>query len=145
MWLSYFHELLQGGVTGSQLGHGERCGNADWGHEDVICWLALSKLLEEREGKSAIRLRKFPHSGVGGLWNFLFCFYRFLSLRFRIRAAIDAQRLQGEVFGLGIADISVGLGCAKQGQEAQEPHRHQQLHPNDIKRQTSGPVKYGYA
>lgn len=100
--LSDLHDLLQRVVAGSQFGHGERGGDADGGHEDVVLGApAAAQPFVQGQGEAAVGVRQLPYSGVGGLREGLGLGAQLLRFRF----AVDAARLQGEVFGLGAADV----------------------------------------
>lgn len=113
------HQLLQGLVAGSQLGHGEGGGDADGGHDDVVLGgPADGHLFVQRQSKAAVGLGQLPDPGVGGLRDGL------LSGRLRavgVRAAVYAARLQGQVLGLSAADVQHISRHQGQGRQDQQP------------------------
>lgn len=115
----HLHQLLQGLVAGAQLGHGEGGGDADGGHEDVVLGgPAEGHLFVERQREAAVGLGQLPDAGVGGLGDGL----RGGRLRaVGVGAAVDAARLQGQVPGLGAADVQHISRRQGQGRQDQQP------------------------
>ena len=125
------HDLLQRLVAGSQFGHGERGGDADGGHEDIgLGGLVEGQLFVQRQGEATVGLRQLPHPGIGGLGDRL---GDRLGLRGRalgVGAAVDAARLQRQVFGFGAADVWTD-GEGDQRQERQNRQPIGGLHPGE--------------
>lgn len=68
----HLHQLLEGVVTGSQLGHSKSCGDTQWRQENVVVFiLGVRQMLIEGSGKAGIGLGQFPDPPVGGLGDLL--------------------------------------------------------------------------
>lgn len=116
---SDLHQLLQGLVAGPQLGHSEGSGDADGGHEDVVLGgPAGSHLLVQGQSKAAIGLGQLPDPWVGGLRDGLRGGWLHVV---GVRVAVDAARLQGQVPGLGAADVQHINRHQGQGSQDQQP------------------------
>lgn len=118
----YLHQLLEGVVTGPQLGHSKSCGDTQRRQENVVLViLGVGQVLIEGGGKARIGSGQLPDAPVGGLGDLLL---RALLLhRLLLRGAVNAQGVHGDVPRLGGADVLHGVPVT--GHTAPEPSEQQ--------------------
>lgn len=118
----YLHQLLEGVVTGPQLGHSKSCGDTQRRQENVVLViLGVGQVLIEGGGKARIGSGQLPDAPVGGLGDLLL---RALLLhRLLLRRAVNAQGVHGDVPRLGCADVLHGAPVT--GHTAPEPGEQQ--------------------
>lgn len=103
----YLHQLLEGVVAGTQLGHRESCGDTQGREENVVVViLGVRQVLVEGGGKTGIGSGQFPDSPVGGLGDLLLCALLLDGLL--LCGPVDAHGIHGNVPGLGRADVLHG-------------------------------------